>query len=67
MQAGFKREAADRAARAEAEAVIQRWNTSSPSRRARPASRQFPAVSADALPEEIERHQSGKGDGLIRP
>jgi hypothetical protein len=26
MQAGFEREAADRAARAEAEAVIQRWN-----------------------------------------
>jgi hypothetical protein len=26
MQAGFKRDAADKAARAEAEAVIQRWN-----------------------------------------
>jgi hypothetical protein len=26
MQAGFRRDAADRAARAEAEAVIQRWN-----------------------------------------
>jgi hypothetical protein len=26
MQAGFKRDAADRAARGEAEAVIQRWN-----------------------------------------
>ena len=26
MQAGFKRDAADKAARAEAEAVIHRWN-----------------------------------------
>jgi hypothetical protein len=26
MQAGFRRDAADRAARAEAEAVVQRWN-----------------------------------------
>ena len=34
MQAGFEREAADRAARAEAEAVIQRWNDQSRPRHA---------------------------------